>query len=112
MRTFQCKHAFVISLLTTDKTRGITDGELRKLKNRMNGTQMLDKNALENYRHKIMNELGRKSDGSKERKDLDRKSFEPNARFNNFPSNGFRGNRGRNDRGRMSFIERNRNNRK
>lgn len=116
----RCKN---FSLPTTDKTKGITDGELRKLKNRMNGSQTLGKNALENYRDKIMNELGRKNDRSKERKDSDRKNFDqpqhrdPKSRFNNFPNNGFRGNHNqfrRNDRGggnRMSFFDRNKNNR-
>lgn len=101
-----------------DKTRGITDGELQKLKSRMNGAQMLDKTALEDYRDKIMNELGRKN----ERKDLDRRNFDqhPKSRFNapnNFNNNGFRrgqfrgNNRGGGGANRMSFFERNRNNR-
>lgn len=76
---------------------------------------MLDNNALEDYRNKIMNELGRK----KENKDLDRRNSDPKSRFNapnNFNNNGFK--RGRdqfrgNNRGgnRMSNFERNRNNR-
>lgn len=79
----------------------------------MNGSQMLDNNALENYRNKIINALGRKNDGPRERKDSDRNNFDqPKSRFNN----GLRGNQGRrNDRGgggnRSSFFERNRNNR-
>jgi hypothetical protein len=94
-----------------DKTKGITDGELRKLKNRMNGVQMLDKNVLEDYRDKIMNELGRKNERPQERNDQYRRNFTPNSRFN-----GFRGNRDQNRRidrkngNRMSFSERNRNN--
>lgn len=46
-----------------DKKKGITDGELKKLKARIdNGDQMLDKSALENFRKKIIDELGRKDD--------------------------------------------------
>jgi hypothetical protein len=89
----------------------------------MNGDQMLDKNALEDYRNKIMNELGRKGD----RKDLDRRNSDqhrgPKSRFNapnNFNNNNgfrrgrdhFRGNnRGGGGANRNSFFERNRNNR-
>lgn len=95
--------------------KGITDGELRKLKSRMNGVQMLDKNVLENYRDKIISELEKKND----RKDSDRRNSDPKSRFNSSHGfNGLRGgNRDRNRRSdqkggdRKSFFERNRNNR-
>lgn len=99
---------------STEKSKGITDGELRKL-SRMNGVQMLDKNVLENYRDKIINELEKKNDRPKERTETDRRNFDLNSRFN-ASRNGFRGNRGQNKRNdwrnnRASFLERNRLNR-
>lgn len=46
-----------------DKSKGITDGELKKLKAHIdNGDQMLDNIALEDYRKKIIDELGQKDD--------------------------------------------------
>lgn len=113
-----------------DKSKGITDGELKKLKAHIdNGDQMLDNNALEDFRKKIIDELGQKDDakGGKTQTNEQRKSFdyprnsqstrfaEPHRqpRDNNFRRNNSNDQIRRNNVGRggsrMSFREQNHN---
>lgn len=118
-----------LRFLVTDKSKGITDGELKKLKAHIdNGDQMLDNSALEDFRKKIINELGQKDDakGGKTLANDSRKSsdFHRNKQSSRFvephrqPRDNFRRNnsndqnrRNNVSRGghRMSFHEQNRN---
>lgn len=112
-----CSHENVPS---TGKSKGITDGELKNLKARIdNGGQMLDNCTLENLRKKIIDELGRKHEARNERKQpndsqnyrFDRQQQRGGFRRNNNDQsrrNNFHNNRGGSKR--MSFPERNRNN--
>lgn len=114
-----------------DKSKGITDGELKKLKAHIdNGDQMLDNNALEDFRKKIIDELGQKDDakGGKTQANESRKSFdfprnsqstrfaephrqprENNFRRTNNNSDQIRRNNVGRGGSRMSFHEQNRN---
>lgn len=112
---FACSHENVPS---TGKSKGITDGELKNLKARIDNGD-----TLENIRKKIIDELGRKYEARNERKQPnDQQRNQQNFRFDRQQQRGVfrrnnndqnRRNNFNNNRGgskRMSFPERNRNN--
>lgn len=101
----------------------MTDGELKKLKAQLdNGDEMLDNNALENFRKKIIDELGKGDNktsndcekSSEFNRNHSRYSTPGNHRRDDFRKrNNEQSRRGNTDNnrsggGRMSFQERNR----
>lgn len=118
MRTLT-KHLF----RHADKKKRITDGELKKLRAHIdNGDEMLDNNALESYRKKIIDELGKGDNKTSSDKRKDSEFHRNHSRFST-PGNQYRDdfmrknneqsrrNNNNSNRGggaRMSFQERNR----
>lgn len=82
LRSFWLSH-----FLVADLKKGITDGELKKLKAHIDNGDQMDKHALEDYRRKLMDELGRKDNvrGDKRQASDSRKSLDShrnnNSRF-------------------------------
>lgn len=95
------------------KKKCISDGELKKLKSHIdNGDGELDNSALESYRKKIIDELGRKSSVTSEKRPIsDFRNPDPRRNFSRFSApnrqfqrGGFRMNN--NDQRRNNFNNR------
>lgn len=88
-----------LSSRVADKKKGISEGELKKLKSHIdNGDEELDNSALESFRKKIIDELGCKSSSTDEkrpfRNNTDARRTLTNSRFSaptrQFQRGGFR----------------------